>query len=174
MARGVGFLLGFRQYPFLKKNWPGIPVFGYCPFFFPPPVWWYLFFVCFFAPFSYFNSRKHAGLRVLTAVLVGLYVSYYIFSGVYVLLYSRTYSIPIFVPVVKLVWYGHVHSWYVRVRANCWSNCDTYSSPKRARGCKLVPPRVPTYHTALLFFFRFFFVGFTYFVFHFWVLQDCS
>ena len=31
MARGVGFLLGFRQYPFLKKNWPGIPVFGYCP-----------------------------------------------------------------------------------------------------------------------------------------------
>ena len=32
MARGVGFLLGFRQYPFLKKNWPGIPVFGYCPY----------------------------------------------------------------------------------------------------------------------------------------------
>ena len=33
MARGVRFLLGFRQYPFLKKNGPGIPVFGYCPFF---------------------------------------------------------------------------------------------------------------------------------------------
>ena len=32
MARGVRFLLGFRQYPFLKKNGPGIPVFGYCPF----------------------------------------------------------------------------------------------------------------------------------------------
>ena len=31
MARGVRFLLGFRQYPFLKKNGPGIPVFGYCP-----------------------------------------------------------------------------------------------------------------------------------------------
>ena len=28
MARGVRFLLGFRQYPFLKKNGPGIPVFG--------------------------------------------------------------------------------------------------------------------------------------------------
>ena len=33
MARGVRFLLGFRQYPFLKKNGPGIPVFGYCPIF---------------------------------------------------------------------------------------------------------------------------------------------
>ena len=33
MARGVRFLLGFRQYPFLKKNGPGIPVFGYCPSF---------------------------------------------------------------------------------------------------------------------------------------------
>ena len=33
MARGVRFLLGSRQYPFLKKNGPGIPVFGYCPFF---------------------------------------------------------------------------------------------------------------------------------------------
>ena len=33
MARGVRFLLGFRQYPFLKKNGPGIPVFGYCPLF---------------------------------------------------------------------------------------------------------------------------------------------
>ena len=32
MARGVRFLLGFRQYPFLKKTGPGIPVFGYCPF----------------------------------------------------------------------------------------------------------------------------------------------
>ena len=31
MARGVRFLLGSRQYPFLKKNGPGIPVFGYCP-----------------------------------------------------------------------------------------------------------------------------------------------
>ena len=31
MARGVRFLLGFRQYPFLKKTGPGIPVFGYCP-----------------------------------------------------------------------------------------------------------------------------------------------
>ena len=31
MARGVRFLLGFRQYPFFKKNGPGIPVFGYCP-----------------------------------------------------------------------------------------------------------------------------------------------
>ena len=34
MARGVRFLLGFRPYPFLKKNGPGIPVFGYCPFFY--------------------------------------------------------------------------------------------------------------------------------------------
>ena len=34
MARGVRFLLGFRQCPFLKKTGPGIPVFGCCPFFF--------------------------------------------------------------------------------------------------------------------------------------------
>ena len=34
MARGVRFLLGFRQYPFLKKTGPGIPVFGYCPWFY--------------------------------------------------------------------------------------------------------------------------------------------
>ena len=32
MARGVRFLLGFRQYPFCKKTGPGIPVFGYCPY----------------------------------------------------------------------------------------------------------------------------------------------
>ena len=34
MVRGVRFLLGFRQYPFLKKNGPGVPVFGYCPIIF--------------------------------------------------------------------------------------------------------------------------------------------
>ena len=38
MARGVRFLLGSRQYPFLKKNGPGIPVFGYCPLFFVRPT----------------------------------------------------------------------------------------------------------------------------------------
>ena len=30
MARGVRFLLGFRQYPFLKKNGPGIPGTAFC------------------------------------------------------------------------------------------------------------------------------------------------
>ena len=33
MARGVCFSLGYRVYPFLAGKWPGIPVFGYCPFF---------------------------------------------------------------------------------------------------------------------------------------------
>ena len=31
VARGMRFSLDFRVYPFLRKKWPGTPVFGYCP-----------------------------------------------------------------------------------------------------------------------------------------------
>ena len=33
MARGVRFLLGFREYPFLRKTGPGTPIFGYIALF---------------------------------------------------------------------------------------------------------------------------------------------
>ena len=36
VARGVRFSLDFRVYPFLVGKWPGIPVFGYCPWLNPP------------------------------------------------------------------------------------------------------------------------------------------